>query len=106
MTKYFVQGNYTAEGVKRLIKDGGTGRRESASQLFASAGGSLECLYFSSVGPSYYIIIDIPDKESAMAIAATGVVNGTITIDQVVELLTPAEMDEAVKKTPMYHSPG
>ena len=106
MTRYFVQGTYTAEGVKRLIKDGGSGRQESASQLFAAAGGSLECLYFSSVGPSYYIIIDMPDKESAMAIAATGVVNGTITVDQVVELLTPAEMDQAVKKTPLYHAPN
>lgn len=46
----------------------------------------------------------MPDKESAMAIAATGIVNGTITVDQVVELLTPAEMDQAVKKTPLYHA--
>ena len=106
MTRYFVQGTYTAEGVKKLIKEGGTGRYESARQIFASAGGSLECLYFSSVGPSYYIIVDMPDKESAMAIAATGIVNGTITVDQVVELLTPAEMDGAVKKTPLYHAPN
>ena len=31
---------------------------------------------------------------------------GAVTVAQVVELLTPAEMDDAVKQTPLYRAPG
>ena len=106
MAKYFMQGKYTPEGVKGFIKEGGSSRQEAIEKLFASVGGSLESLYFSSAGPGYYIIVNMPDKESAIAMAATAVSTGAITADQMVELITPAEADEAVKKSPMYRAPG
>ncbi|MCB0210450.1 MAG: hypothetical protein KDJ52_14020 [Anaerolineae bacterium] len=37
MTNYFVQGNYTSEGVKKAHKRRGANRAESASPLFTAA---------------------------------------------------------------------
>lgn len=42
MSKYLVRVSYTTEGVKGLLKEGGTSRRAQVEQLVNAAGGSLE----------------------------------------------------------------
>jgi hypothetical protein len=46
------------------------------------------------------------EKESTVSSIATVVAAGSVKIDQFVELFTPAEMDDAVKQTPLYRPPG
>ena len=44
MAKYLVQVNYVGEGVKGLLKDGGSKRRAVVEQLFKSMGGTNRSL--------------------------------------------------------------
>ena len=42
MVKYLVQFSYTGEGLKGLLKEGGSKRREATRQLVESLGGKLD----------------------------------------------------------------
>jgi uncharacterized protein with GYD domain len=106
MARYFIQGNYTVEGTKGLLKEGGTSRNDAVAKLAGSVGGALESLYFSATSPAYYIVMDLPERGSAAAVAATVVASGAVTVEHCVELLTPAQMDESAKKAPVYRAPG
>lgn len=46
MAKYLLHGSYTAEGVKGIIKEGGSARREQAEQMARAMGGTMEACYF------------------------------------------------------------
>lgn len=104
MPKYLVSGSYTKEGVKGLMKDGGTGRRDAAKALVESAGGKLEALYFAFGDDDIYAIID--GEDNAAAVAASMAVNagGGVALKTTV-LLTPEEMDEACNKSVEYRPP-
>jgi uncharacterized protein with GYD domain len=106
MAKYFMQGKYTVEGIKGLIKEGGTGRNDAVVKLVGSLGGKLESLYFSATTPNWYVTVDLPERGSAAAITATILASGAVIVDRCEEILTPAQMDETVKKTPTYRPPG
>jgi len=105
MAKYLVQVNYTAEGAKGVIRDGGSKRRTAAQAAAESLGGRLECLYFAFGETDAFVIAEMPDNVSAaalgMALAASGAMQSCTTV-----LLTPEEMDQAAKKTPAYRAPG
>ena len=105
MAKYLVAGNYKAEGVAGLVKDGGSGRVKAIKKLCESAGGKVESVYFAFGDHDVYVIADLPDNMAATALAIA--VNGTgIVSVKTTVLMTPAEVDEAVKKTPKYRAPG
>lgn len=105
MGKYLVMASYTAEGAKGLLKDGGTKRRQAAEQVVKSAGGTLESFYFAFGDSDAYVIIDAPDHASAAAASVAINASGAVTTKTVV-LLTPEEIDKAVKKNPTYRAPG
>ena len=54
MAKYLFHGSYTVEGLKGLIKEGGTGRREATENLANSLGGKVEAYYFAFGGNDFY----------------------------------------------------
>ena len=105
MAKYLLQGSYTAEGSKGLLKDGGSKRRAAAKTLVESLGGKIECLYFAFGDTDVLAIVDMPDSASAAAasltIGASGALAGKMTV-----LLTPEEIDQAAKKSAKYTPPG
>ena len=105
MSKYLFYGSYTPEGLKGLMKEGGSKRIEAAKQALGSAGGSLEAFYFSNGEQDFYIIVNLPDHVSSTAITLAGNVSGTFRI-RAVALLTPEEMDEAVKMKVDFRPPG
>jgi len=104
MQKYLFHGSYTPEGFKGLMAEGGAKRIEAAKQALGSAGGSLEAFYFSFSGEDFYIIVNLPDNVTATAVMMAGNVSGTFRI-QGVPLLTPEEMDAAVKKGVDFRPP-
>ena len=107
MAKFLLHGSYTAEGVKGIIKEGGSKRRELGEQLVKAMGGSIEAFYFAFGDNDFYIILDNPDSGKAIAgsllINASGALNAKLTV-----LITPEEMDEAAKvAAPLtYRPPG
>ena len=105
MPKYLVQVNYVGEGVKGLLKDGGSKRRAVVEKLFKSMGGTIEAFYYAFGENDLFIIGDWPDNATVAAACLTVTSTGTVTTKTTV-LLTPEEIDEAAKKTPIYSPPG
>jgi uncharacterized protein with GYD domain len=105
MAKYLIQATYTAEGVKGLLKDGGTGRRAAIEAAAKAIGGRLEALYFGFGETDVFVIVDGLEATSAAAfgltVAATGAVRSRTTV-----LLTPEEVDVACRTTVSYSPPG
>jgi len=105
MPKYLSQVNYVGEGVKGLLKDGGSKRRAIVEKMFKSMGGAIEAFYYAFGDTDLYIISDFPDHATAASCILTVTATGTVTVKTTV-LLTPEEIDEAAKKTPIYSAPG
>lgn len=105
MAKYLVIASYTAEGVKGLLKDGGSKRREAVRQVAESVGGSLESFYFGFGDDDVYLIFDAPDNVTAAAASLAVNASGAVQA-RTVALLTPEDMDAAAKKSVDYRPPG
>jgi uncharacterized protein with GYD domain len=105
MQKYLFYGSYTPEGYKGLLVEGGSARIGAAKQALQSVGGSLEAFYYSNGEQDFYIIVNLPNNISSMAITLAGNVSGTFSIRSVA-LLTPEEMDAAVKMRVDFRPPG
>jgi len=105
MAKYLITASYTAEGAKGVLKDGGTKRRQAAEAAINSAGGKLEAFYFAFGENDAFVLIDAPDHatvaSASLAINASGAVR-----TKTVVLLTPEEIDQAIKKSTTYKAPG
>jgi uncharacterized protein with GYD domain len=105
MPKYLFEASYTVEGLKGLLKDGGSKRREDLKEAVKQLGGSLEAIYFAFGDEDVFSIVDMPDNVSATAIALAITGSGAARIKTVV-LLTPEEVDQATKKSVKYRAPG
>ena len=105
MPKYLAHCNYVGEGVKGLLREGGTSRRAVVEKLVGSVGGTVEAFYYAFGETDLYVIADLPDNVSMTALALLVAASGAIDIKTTV-LITPEEVDEAVKKTPSYRPPG
>ena len=105
MPKYLVQGTYTEQGLKGLLKDGGSKRREATEQLIKAMGGRMEAFYFAFGGDDLFIIADVPSSADAVALALAVNASGAVTLRTTV-LITPEEIDQATKKSVNYRPPG
>ena len=105
MAKYMLRVNYTAEGAKGLIKDGGSLRRSIAQKAAESVGGRVESFYFAFGDTDAFVVADLPDAASAAAIALTVSASGGASVQTTV-LMTPEEVDGAARKSPLYSAPG
>ena len=105
MPRYLVHASYTVEGLKGLLKDGGSKRREAVEELAKSLGGSVEAFYYAFGDDDLFVIFDLPDNVSAttgsMIVNASGAAKVKMTV-----LLTPEEIDQAAKKSVDYSPPG
>ena len=66
---------------------------------------ALEANSNASTSRLAYVIVDLPDNESAAAVALTVNAAGGATVKTVV-LLTPEEVDAAGKRSVDYRPPG
>ena len=105
MPKYLAHASYTVEGLKGLLKDGGSKRREVVEQLAKGLGGTLEAFYYAFGDDDVFAIFDLPDNVSATAVSLVINAAGGATL-KITVLLTPEEVDQATKKTVDYHPPG
>jgi len=105
MTKFLIKASYTPEGVKGLLKTGGTARQQAVEKSLNGLGGKIESFYFAFGDDDVYVIAELPDTISAAALAlninATGLVSLSTTI-----LLDVKDIDEAVKRSVVYRAPG
>jgi uncharacterized protein with GYD domain len=105
MPKYLWQASYSSEGLRGVVREGGTGRRAAAKNLVEALGGTLEAFYFAFGDADAIIIADLPDEEAATAVALA--VNADDRIDlKTTVLLTPEEVDAAARRSVEYRPPG
>jgi uncharacterized protein with GYD domain len=105
MSKYLVRANYVGDGVKGLLTEGGTKRRDAARAAIESGGGTLECMYYAFGDTDVFGVVDFPDEASATAVSLMINASGKITLD-LTPLMTPEDVDAAVAKTASYRAPG
>jgi len=105
MPKYLFEAMYTLEGVKGVQSQGGSARRDAVADVAKSVGGELESFHFGFGERDAYVICDLPDNESATAVALTVNAAGGAAVKTVV-LLTPEEVDAAAKRSVEYRPPG
>jgi uncharacterized protein with GYD domain len=105
MPKYLVAVSYTAEGARGVAQEGGSGRLTAARALVESVGGTLESFHFAFGEDDVYVIADLPDDESAAAIAFTVSASGGATT-RTVKLLTVEQVDSALGMQVAYTPPG
>ena len=73
---------------------------DAVEQAIKGLGGKLDMFYYAFGETDLYVIVDLPDNASmaavALMVAASGVINLNTTV-----LMTPEELDNAAKKTPI-----
>lgn len=105
MPKFMVKASYGTEGIRGLIKEGGSGRRAAVQKLIEGAGGKVEAFYFAYGKDDAYVILDVPDSTTGLAVSLAVNASGVVRISTI-PLITPEEMDAASKKSVAYRAPG
>jgi uncharacterized protein with GYD domain len=105
MPKFLIKASYNPDGVRGLIKDGGSKRRAVVQKLIEGLGGKLEAFYYAYGADDAVIITDLPDATSGVALSLTVNATGAVRLETI-PLITPEEIDAASKKTIDYKAPG
>ncbi len=105
MPKYLIQASYTVEGTRGLLKDGGTKRRTAVSVLMKQLGGSVEAFYYGFGDTDIHAIVEVPDNVTAAAVSLAITASGAASL-KTTPLLSPEEIDQAVKKSVTYRPPN
>jgi uncharacterized protein with GYD domain len=103
MAKYMIVATYSAEGMKGVLREGGSARRSAIADIVKNLDGSLEAFYYAFGENDVYSIVDLPDNVTAAAMAmhisAAGMIRCEVTV-----LLTPEEVDKSAS-TKMWFRP-
>ena len=105
MPKFLVQGSYTTEGAKGLVREGAASRKSAVEKMIGKLGGKVEAFYFAFGEADVYVIVDVPDNQTATAFALAVNQSGAVNVRTVV-LMTPEEVDQSLKKQVEYRAPG
>jgi len=105
MPRFLIDASYTSDGVKGVQSGGGTARVEAVTKAVEGLGGSVECFYFAFGDRDVYTVLDLPDNETALALAIAVGSSGLVDI-RTTPLATAEEMDAAAKKSVSYTPPG
>lgn len=105
MGKYLFRGTFSTDGLRGVIKDGGTSRPKAVAALAESVGGRMDAYYFAFGDDSYFVVCDLPSDEAAAACAMTVAASGAVS-NSTIKLLTPEQVDAAIKLSPTYRAPG
>ncbi len=97
MPKYLAQFTYTAEAWKTMTQNP-QDRTQTVRALAEQLGGKLEALYYTFGEYDGFVIIDMPDSQSATAFVLAANAPGHLKQTKTTILLTPQELLEAENK--------
>ena len=106
MAKYLIKASYSSDGLKGVMKAGGTSRVKAVEHAIEGVGGTLESFYFAFGSDDVYVTVDAPDNAAVMAMAATVGSTGALKSYETVVLLEPSEVDKAMDVSIDYAPPG
>ena len=105
MPKYLISANYTSEGLAGVRAAGAKSRVDSVTTMLEAMGGRLESFYFAFGDDDVLAITDVPDDEAAAAVALAINSSGAVSV-RTTKLLTPDQVDEALRRSVDYQPPG
>jgi uncharacterized protein with GYD domain len=105
MPKYLIQGSYTPDGLKGLVKDTASGRKAAVQAAMKSVKGKLESVYFALGSDDVVVIVDAPDN-IAIAALSLGIGSAGLINVRTTSLLTVEEVDQALTMSAKYRAPG
>ncbi len=105
MAKFMVKASLTTEGMKGLLKEGGSSRKATVENTLKGLGGSLEAFYFAFGDDDVFVIADLPDAATAAALSLVINASGAVKTTTI-PLLSPEQVDQACKKSVAYRAPG
>jgi uncharacterized protein with GYD domain len=105
MPKYLIQGSYTADGFKGLIKEKASGRKAAVQAAMKSLKGKLESMYYALGSDDVILIVEAADNATIAALAVAAGSQGLVNV-RTTPLLTIAEADQALELIPKYRAPG
>jgi uncharacterized protein with GYD domain len=103
--KFLIEASYTLDGVRGVQAKGGSARRDAVAAMAEGMGGQIESFHFGFGDRDAIVIADLPDNESAVAVALAVNASGGATARTTV-LLTPEEVDAAAQRSVDYRPPG
>ena len=105
MPHYLITASYSPDGIKGVLKNGGTARADAVKKAMEALGGSMHSFHFAFGGDDAYVLVEAPDNIAiaalSLAVSATG-----LAATKTITLLTPAEIDEAARRQVSYTPPG
>jgi uncharacterized protein with GYD domain len=104
MPKYLFEVSYSVEGAAGLLEQGGTARLEAITTAIKALGGSVESFDFALGHEDAYLIASLPNVEAVAAMSITVAAAGGARVRSH-ELLTPAEVDQALQTQVDYKPP-
>ncbi|MDO0932722.1 GYD domain-containing protein [Streptomyces sp. DG2A-72] len=105
MPKYLIKVRLTVDGLKGLLNEGAAARRQVVERMVQGLGGRLESQYWAFGDDDVYVTAELPDNTSAAAIGLVTSAAGGVRTSTVV-LLSPEEIDEAIRRNVEYRAPG
>ena len=105
MAKYLFEANYVGEGIKGLMREGGSKRRNALVDALKSVGGSLECFYYAFGETDVLGVFEVAEPSDAAALSLMINSTGSVNV-RLKPLMSPEDIDDAAKKTPSYRAPG
>lgn len=104
MPKFIYKVKLTSAGMRGTLGEGGVARRNATKKLVESLGGNMEAFYYAFGETDAFVTVDLPDANTAAAVAIAVGQAGIGNIDTVV-LIEPEDMDAIAAKTIDYRPP-
>lgn len=105
MAKYLIEASYTLEGMKGVRDKGAKSRADAVRHMIEKAGGTMESFYFAFGDVDVFVVADVPNDETAAALAFTvSGAGGART--KTVKLLTVEQAEAALGIDVEYTRPG
>jgi uncharacterized protein with GYD domain len=107
MARFLIKVQYTLDGVRGVVAEGGTARKTTVQKAVKAAGGKVESFDFAFGDHDAYVVVSVPDNVTAATLSLAVGAGGGARLSMV-PLLTPAEVDEAAAKvgSSSYRAPG
>ncbi len=105
MIKILIKASYTVDGVKGLMKAGGTSRKQGVEKMINDLGGKLEAFYYALGDADVYAIAELPDVNTAAAVSMAINSSGLVSVSTTA-LINPEDVDKASKISVNYRPPG
>jgi uncharacterized protein with GYD domain len=109
MAKFALFFSYKSETWDQMLKKPGD-RGAAVRDLAASVGGSMEALYFMFGDRDGFVVVDVPDADTAAALSVAVSSTGAFSHIETRQLFAPEDLPSMLEKAAMaretYRPPG